>query len=342
MSSGLKTRDLTIGYRRAGKILKAVGRDLNLFLKSGELVALLGPNGSGKSTLLRTLARLQKPLSGTISLFDKPINQISAAELSRIISVVLTGKPAVNFMSVYKMVSLGRIPYTGRWGGLDSTDKREIEWSLKAMNVWQFRNRQLDELSDGEKQKVMISRALAQKPRIMILDEPTAFLDINHKHETLRLLRDLAFDQKITILLSSHDFDIVTRIADRIWMMNRNGTIQSGAPEDLFLSGGFESVFGKKGFRFDPKTGTFIFETARCGKVRLTGDETGRYWTERALQRSGFQIVVEPDEAEIRIEVGQKGTLFSWQVKTTTHQGEFDSIYRLLEFLTEKLKTPAV
>lgn len=214
----IKLENLTIGYKD-----KVVQSNLNAVFESGKLVCLLGRNGIGKSTLLRTLAMFQPALSGEVLLEGKPLTDYSIHSLSRKLSIVLTRKPDVQNITVTEMVGLGRSPYTGFWGALHDADKIIVAEALRLVGIESMAERKIHTLSDGERQKVMIAKALAQQTPIILLDEPTAFLDFPSKVEILKLLGHLAKETDKTIILSTHDLELAARLADSLWQMDETG-----------------------------------------------------------------------------------------------------------------------
>lgn len=215
-------KKLSIGYRQKTDSRKVL-KDINLSIFSGELVCLLGPNGIGKSTLLRTLSGLLSKLSGTIMINGRALEGYSEKELSKQVGVVLTDHPQLRNMRVEELVALGRAPYTNFFGGLSSEDKVFVDEAISLVGIDKLRGRMIRELSDGERQKVMIARALAQQTPVIILDEPTAFLDFPSKVEVMKLLRNLAHDMHKTILLSTHDLDLAVRLADTLLQVADSG-----------------------------------------------------------------------------------------------------------------------
>ena len=240
---------LSIGYLLKGGKRKVIHDDLNLRLRPGEVTCLLGLNGAGKSTLLRTLCGFQPPLSGEIRLMGKPLSSYSQSNFSLTVGVVLTEKTNAGGITVYELVSLGRHPYTGFFGQLKKTDREIIEQSLTAAGIAHKAQNYVSELSDGERQKAMIAKALAQQCPIILLDEPTAFLDVTSRIETMVLLHKLAVEQHKAILLSTHDLDLAIQMGDCLWLQEKGRPMACGTPEDLILSGAFESFFGKEGIR---------------------------------------------------------------------------------------------
>lgn len=212
--------DLTTGYRR-GKKETVVGRHLTASLYSGELTALLGRNGAGKSTLMRTLAGFQPPLGGKVMIEGREITDFKGGDLAKTVSVVLTEKPVLENMDVEALVSLGRSPYTGYWGGLSEYDREAVERAIELTGIESLRKRDVQSLSDGERQKVMIAKAFAQETPVIFLDEPTAFLDYPSKAELMRLLGRLARDEGKTIFVSTHDLEIALRLCDRFWQLDK-------------------------------------------------------------------------------------------------------------------------
>jgi len=284
----IETTGLSIGYplKRGNK--KIVYEGLDLQLLSGEVTCLLGLNGAGKSTLLRTLCGFQPPLDGEIHLMGKPLRNYSQATFSLMVGVVLTEKTNAGGISVYDLVSLGRHPYTGFFGQLKPRDKEIIENALVAVGISHKAHHFVGELSDGERQKAMIAKAFAQECPIILLDEPTAFLDVTSRIETMVLLRKLAKEQGKTILLSTHDMESAIQMGDYLWLLEKGKPMACGTPEDLILSGQFESYFKKEGILFDSSTGKL--SALRPGvAVGVEGDFLTSYWVGNALVRNGFK-----------------------------------------------------
>ena len=216
----IRLENLSIGYfGKKGK--KEVARGISANLYAGELTCLIGPNGIGKSTLLRTLCAFQQKLGGKILIEGRELSEHQDKELSKKIGVVLTHRPQIQNMSVEELVSLGRSPYTGFWGKLEKKDKKIVEEAISLIGIENLKDRMIQTLSDGERQKVMIAKAIAQQTPIICLDEPTAFLDFPSKIETMQLLQRLCRDKGKTIFLSTHDLELALQIADRIWLMQK-------------------------------------------------------------------------------------------------------------------------
>ena len=238
--------DLIIGYDN-----HTVVSPITASLYSGQLTCLLGANGSGKSTLLRTLAGFQPPLKGTIKMAGKPLHQWNHQELAQKISVVLTEKLDLKNITVYELVGLGRSPYTGFWGRLSKTDDEIIQSSIALVGITPLSHRKIQTLSDGEKQKVFIAKALAQQTSVIILDEPTAFLDFQSKAETLQLLARLAHKENKCIFLSIHDIELAIQVADKIWLIDDAHQLQVGTPKELIDNGIFPHFIENSSIQFD-------------------------------------------------------------------------------------------
>ncbi len=218
-------RDLSVGYQHPRRTPTTVLAQLNATLHAGQLTCLVGANGIGKSTLLRTLAAFQPPIAGQMHYYSgeqaAPINlaTLSQARLARLVSVVLTAKPSVENLSVEQIVALGRSPYTNIWGTLRADDRRMVAWAMDVVGITGLRHRLVQTLSDGERQKMMIAKALAQDTPVILLDEPTAFLDYKSKVEVLGLLARLAHETNKMVLLSTHDLEQVVHAADALWVV---------------------------------------------------------------------------------------------------------------------------
>ena len=273
----IELKDLTIGYAQKNNT-KVVASGINATLHSGRLTCLIGANGIGKSTLLRTLSAFQPPLSGEIYIDNEspiPLSTLTDKQLSRLIGVVLTEKPDVQNMTVFELVGLGRSPYTGFWGRLNEDDKEVVKESLRLVGIESLQDRLIQTLSDGERQKTMIAKALAQQTPVIYLDEPTAFLDYPSKVEMLTLLRHLARETGKTIFLSTHDMELALQIADELWLMtagtpssdtaespSNNGLCQNpkettliiGTPRELAANGSLSRFIDRPGLHFDPQT----------------------------------------------------------------------------------------
>lgn len=326
---------LEIGYGKGKKKL-ALTNPLDCSARGGELIALMGRNGCGKSTLLRTLAALHDPLKGKIRLGNRSLDNFSRKELSRLLGFVSTEVIRVQGLRVSALVAMGRYPHTGWFGSLSERDHASIAHAMEVTSLESMRDKDMDELSDGERQRAMIARTLAQDTRILILDEPTAFLDITHRFEIISLLGDLARNHGKTIVFSSHDLQLSLQQADKIWLMHDRG-ISEGAPEDLVLSGRLEEGLmqdgSSAGFAMDPKTGDLAALRTLKHSASLSADSPElRVWTHKAMERMGFRVE-ENKKLPIHVLVERREGNPGWTVEKSAQKRELTSIYDLSLYL---------
>lgn len=296
----VKIKGLSIGYKTKSHT-KIVACGICTSIEEAKLTCLLGANGVGKSTLLRTLSAFQPKLEGEIEILGKEIEEYTDKELSTTIGVVLTEKCDVRNMTAYELIGMGRSPYTGFWGTLGVKDRKIVEESIALVKIEDLATRMVHTLSDGERQKVMIAKALAQQTPVIFLDEPTAFLDFPSKVEIMQLLHRLTRETGKTIFLSTHDLELALQIADKIWLMDRQHGITIGTPEDLALEGHLSNFFARKGIVFDMETGLFRIENQYHSSLRLVGHGQKYAMVRKALQRNGIlagRNVASPDFVE--------------------------------------------
>ncbi|TAI49149.1 ABC transporter ATP-binding protein [Flagellimonas allohymeniacidonis] len=250
-TSSISTNGLTIGYKS-----KAVAGNINFSCDSGELCAIIGVNGIGKSTLLRTLGNLQPKLYGSISINNQDLSTYSSGDLAKKLSVVLTEQPSSKNLTVEELIALGRQPYTNWIGTLTSKDKIYIQESLTAFLLKELRHRKCHELSDGQLQRVLIARAMAQDTPLILLDEPTTHLDLYHKVQILKLLQSLTHNEGKTIIFTTHEIDLAIQLCDKILILDGEQN-PFGEPCQLIENEHFERLFPEEMVVFDPKTGAF-------------------------------------------------------------------------------------
>ena len=296
---------LSIGYPdKSGT--KIVADGICADIRSGELTCLLGANGVGKSTLLRTLSAFQPKLGGNIYIDGREIGDYTDKQLSRLISVVLTEKCDIRNMAVSELVGLGRSPYTGFWGTLSAEDREIVRQSLELVGISPLAGRMVHTLSDGERQKVMIAKALAQQTPVIILDEPTAFLDFPSKVEMMQLLHRLSRQTGKTIFLSTHDLELALQAADCLWLMSPTEGIAVGSPEDLALDGTLARFFVCEGIRFDKHSGLFRIDFTCTSRVHLIGEGPRYTLMRKALRRDGIEASRDM-ESEVSVRINESG-----------------------------------
>jgi iron complex transport system ATP-binding protein len=327
----LSTTNLEIGYTSAVKNGKSVYQNINVKARQGELIAVIGPNGIGKSTLLRSIAGLQNTVNGNILLNSKSINNYSRHELAKLISFVSTDIIRVNNMKVFDLVALGRFPHTNWLGNLKDDDRKLIGEAIDGVGLVDLANKNINEISDGERQRAMIARTLAQDTEMVVLDEPTAFLDIPNKYEIIHLLNNLSKNRKKTIIFATHDLNIAIYETDLIWLMLPAG-ISEGSPEDLILNGALDKIFGSEELYFDTGKGDFVRRKEMFRKIRLSGSGNEYIWTKKALERLGF-VVVSNQNVASSIKILKKKSGKIWMYQKKGNKIEFKSIYELSLYL---------
>lgn len=334
MNRTIDIKDLSIGYREKDSV-KIVAGNIHAGINEGELTCLLGANGVGKSTLLRTLSAFQPKLGGEIQIQGKEIEAYKGGELSQVISVVLTDKVDVRNMTVEELIGLGRSPYTGFWGTLSPKDKEVVREAIAQIKIEPLRYRMIHTLSDGERQKVMIAKALAQETPVVFLDEPTAFLDFPSKVEIMQLLHRLSREMHKTIFLSTHDLELALQIADKLWIMDKRSGLTVGTPEDLSLDGSLGYSFSREGISFDMETGLFRVDNTCTSRIKLTGHGRKYAMACKALRRNGI-LANETIQSDIRIETNDEQPEKGYTIYLPGKKAvEADTIERMLEYLNK-------
>ena len=315
----LAANSLAVGYKTGRTSSHTVLQDVNLKLNQGEFACMLGPNGSGKSTLLRTFGNMQPPFAGSVEIGGRDIDRLSSHVLAKLLSVVLTDRLTVGRLTSYELVGLGRYPYTGWSAGMTPEDHRIIRWAIRATRSDDLAARDVSELSDGERQRVMIARALAQQPTVMLLDEPTAFLDLPTRVEITGLLKRLTRETGLAVLMSTHDLDLALRSADTLWLITPGREVMQGAPEDLILQGALQSTFSSEELVFDSDMGGFRPRIAATGNALLEAKGLPAVWMRRALEREGFKVLdsrIPGEDVDVEITaIGEEKTA-TWRLRT--------------------------
>ncbi len=280
----IQTRNLSIGY---GKHI--VKDKLEISAEEGELICLIGTNGSGKSTLLRTLSGLQKPISGSINISEKDIKSLSQQALSTTIALVLTEKIDIEKLTVEELVAFGRYPHTNWAGKLSAKDKEIVNGVIEQVNLTHKAKSYINQISDGEKQRAVIAKALAQDTPLIMLDEPTAHLDLPNRIEIMMLLKKLSKETNKTFILSTHELDLAVQISDKIWLFTPENKLHIGIPEDLMVGGIFQETFGKSSYHFDAQNGHckvhYSFDEE---PIQVVGKEPYKSWVTQAAHRNGI------------------------------------------------------
>lgn len=239
MAVHFKARGLNVGYGAEPLI-----RDIDIELERGEILTLIGPNGSGKSTILKTITRQLAALGGTVWIGRDELGRMSYRDMATRISVMLTERVNPEMMSCFDVVASGRYPYTDRFGRLTARDREIALSSLERVRALELSERDFRRLSDGQKQRVLLARAICQQPEVMVLDEPTSYLDIRHKLELLDILIDMAREQGITVIMSLHEIDLAAKVSDKVLCVQDNHVARMGTPEQVFTDDSVTALYG--------------------------------------------------------------------------------------------------
>ncbi len=324
MSKILNTYNLSIGYNN-----NVVLNDLNISLKLGELACLVGLNGTGKSTLIYTLSKLLEKIEGKILINEVEIENIEQYDLSKLLSLVLTNQSVPSNYTVFDIISLGRFPHTNWLGFLTKNDKEIIDKAIELTGLQNYSNTQIYKLSDGFKQKVMIARAIAQDTKIILLDEPTAHLDLYNRIEIINMLRNISHDLNKAILLSTHDLLTALDIADKLLIINNN-KIYDSAPEDHVLNNNIEEIFKNTNVNFNKETGNFKFIKNTNKTVCVNGDGIAKLWTLKALNRVGYS---EDNNSNFVVNIINNNNSFKWKFSLNNTFYTANNIYELTEII---------
>lgn len=320
----IKTKNLNIGYSDC-----AVYESVQLEASAGEVICLIGENGIGKSTLLRTLSGILAPIDGDVLFNDQAISHMKSRAKAKKIASVFSDQAYHAFLSVHDFVSMGRYPYNNLLGLNRRNDIKSIKASLQATGIEALANRHINTLSDGEKKKAMIARALTQETPVLILDEPLVYLDIPSKFDTIGLLHQLAVKNNKTIIFSTHDIGLALKTADKIWLMTKTNW-HEGAPEDLVLAGAIQEFLSHQNIEFTPETMSISMKKRNTKQITLKGDGLIFQLTKSALERSGFEI---KDNSPHKINVSSEKSTPTWYYHhSNSPDKHFFSIYELIKF----------
>ena len=321
----IELRNLSVGYI-SKKSKNIILKNVDAKLERGKLTCFLGRNGAGKSTLLKTILGVLEPLEGTIYISDKKIKNISANERARKIAAVLTDVIRIEHISVEEFVALGRIPHTNWRGIIETEDKKHINNAIDICEIEDIRNKKITELSDGQLQKVNIARAICQDTDLILLDEPTAHLDVSNKFKVFEILRKLAIDHKKAIFIITHDLELAFQNADMLWVIDKDGQMQSDVTEDLLLNRRIIDSFLTSNFEFDYVSGKFLYKRESRISFQLDGDDESTYWTKQALYKNGYGV---NDNSKFTLVINPQNK--QWRLlETNSFIGEFPSIKELI------------
>ena len=329
-SEKLRLDSLTVGYNGVPLI-----SDITLSLAKGEILTLIGPNGSGKTTVLKSITRHLATIAGTVYLDGKNMQLINGKEVAKKLAVVLTERIRPEIMSCFEFVSAGRYPYTGSFGMLTSHDKEVVNNALEKVNALDISDKDISQISDGQRQRILLARAICQEPEVIVLDEPTSFLDIRHKIELLGILSDMAKKSGISVVMSLHEIDLAQRISDKIVCVKGDRIAAYGTPEEIFSDEVIKNLYDIESGSFNALLGNIELAApqgkARCFVVGGCGCGIPFY---RALQKRGIPfaagILMGND-----IDLAVASPLAEYVVKTppfsTISQGDIEKAKKVID-----------
>ena len=320
----IRTERLRIGYNRG----VSVYGNINVRAAEGEMISLMGKNGVGKSTLLKTIVRLIPPLDGQVMIDGVPHDAIGRRDFARRVGYVSTGAVSSGNLRVIDVVRLGRYPHTGWFGFMTNSDREAVARAVEWTDLGDLVHKNLWEVSDGERQRVMIARTLAQDTPVILLDEPTAFLDLPRKYEMIHLLKRLAGEQGKCIVFSTQDLNIAIEESDRMWLMLEEGMVEA-VPEELILNGQVQKLFGSSSLQLDLNTGQLKLPKPRRIPVRMNGDNELVYWTLRALEKTGC-YPAPGNDYYAHITVKRHNGKICWEMKKNGENLLFSSLHELI------------
>ncbi len=278
------TDQLTVGYDG-----KPLIREINIQLKKGEILTLIGPNGAGKSTILKSITRQLATISGTVYLDKQTMSRMSNKEVSQKLAVVLTERMRPELMTCEDIVATGRYPYTGTLGILSAEDKAKVKKAMETVHAWELKDRDFTAISDGQRQRILLARAICQEPEIIVLDEPTSFLDIRHKLELLTILKQMVLDNQLTVIMSLHELDLAQKVSDKVICVHGEYIEKYGAPEEIFTSDYIRNLYGITRGSYNAAFGCVEMEPPKGSpQVFVIGGNGSGIPIYRKLQRQGI------------------------------------------------------
>ena len=251
----LETKDLAVGYDGVPLLT-----DVNIQLHAGEIMTLIGPNGAGKSTILKSIVGYLESLGGAVLISGRPVGDLSSHELSLELSVMLTERMRIELLTCADIVETGRYPYTGRLGILSDEDREKVREAMDMVHVWDLRDRDFMQISDGQRQRIMLARAIAQEPHVIMLDEPTNYLDIHYQIELLNVLRRLVRTRDVAVIMSLHELPLARKVSNWVMCIKGDGVVAAGPPEDIFIPAVIDELYDLEPGTYDPVSGNVVLE----------------------------------------------------------------------------------
>lgn len=335
MTTNFKTtisaKNLVTGYKAGNNFKTIPSFALNFEAKSGELIALIGSNGSGKTTLLRTIAGLHPSKSGDLNICDLSPMTANRLDFAKSLSIATTELLKIAYTSVNEFVTLGRFPYSNFFGKLSLEDMHIVNVAIEETGIASKRNEQMNCLSDGERQRAVIARTLAQNTQVILFDEPTAFLDIKNKVEILNLLKSLTLKFGKTIIFSTHDLSSALHLADKIWLISSEKMI-SKIPEQIVFDGDLAKEFESDFLQIDKNSGNLTFIDKYSVNIGLTGEVSVLNMTSNALKRIGFNVVSNKSES-LNVIIEENEKLILWKFNNQNETMVFNNLENLISHL---------
>lgn len=330
VGSILNLSQLGIGFSN-----KEILKHINVEAKKSELIALIGVNGSGKSTLLRTIINLQKKISGSVEIFEKDVANYTPHELAKVISYVSTEQSGIEAMKVNELVELGRFPYTNWFGILNDDDKAIIEKAIFETGIESLTSKFVSELSDGERQRVMIARAVAQTTPVILLDEPSAFLDIPNKYALFKMLRKQTQENNKTIIFSTHDIGMAIEHADTFWVIDKN-KLFSCSVEALIIENKLQDLFSEYDLRFSTEHLAFVQNDNYSFYVNLQGDSSLFLYTASVLRKNGIGVAGNKT-GDITVYIEKNNDQIHWVIQKEKRNFVIQTILELIQTLKKEI-----
>lgn len=327
----IELQNLVVGYHKKRNPVSVMCFP-EIKVEKGDFIAIAGPNGIGKSTLIKTLVQLIPELSGKIMFKGRPASIYSRNALASLISYVSTEAIHNHQMTVRDLVTFGRYPYTNWFGKIENEDMGIVDEAIAMLEIEHLATRFIDEISDGERQKAMIARAIAQQTEIVILDEPTAFLDLPHKHEIVNLLGRFSREFRKTIIFTTHDLGIAIREVDKLWILSDTG-FYYGSPEDLVLNGTISKTFNTSKVAFDNRKGDFSIKKTYKPFFYITGKNSVVHWTKNAIEKDGYTILDKETDSQPVITIEQSASEYLWKCSSQGKVTVLNSISELRMFI---------
>ena len=324
------TDQLTVGYEG-----KPLIKEINIQLNKGEILTLIGPNGAGKSTILKSITRQLATISGTVYLEQQQMSRMSNKEVSRKLAVVLTERMRPELMTCEDIVATGRYPYTGTLGILSASDKEKVKAAMETVHAWDLKDRDFTAISDGQRQRILLARAICQEPEIIVLDEPTSFLDIRHKLELLTILKKMVLENQLTVIMSLHELDLAQKISDKVICVHGEYIEKYGTPEEIFTSEYIRKLYGITKGSYNASFGCVEMEPPTGSpRVFVIGGNGSGIPVYRRLQRLGIPFaagVLHTNDADYQVASALAGTVVAEKPFEIISDENFEKALQIME-----------